>query len=298
MRKILCIMVAMLMATGAFAQALPSLLIPSDAASLSLAGATVAGRAGAFSVDDNAASIALSGRTLNVAATYGLWQPSAGKENILAAGGWWNSGRFAVGASFRRFASPSQETVSGNGTISQLDDAFAPSDIAVSLGASFAVTGNISVGLAARFVNSRLTGTASANVVGADISVMYAKDALRAGLVMANLGTKVKYSETGYAQPMVLRAGAAYTILEGLTVQAELSYLFAGSFGAGAGVEYGFRDMVFARAGFHYGSGNVGIPTHASLGLGGKFAGVKIDVAYLLIGNLSNTLMFTLGYCF
>lgn len=298
MRKILCTMAAVIMATGAFAQALPSLLIPSDAASLSLAGATVAGRAGALSVDDNAASMALSGQKMSVAASFGLWQPSAGKENLISAGGWWNSGRFAIGASFRRFGSPSQESVSVNGTVNPLEDPFAPSDMAVSLGASFAVTANLSLGLAARFVNSKLTKTASANVVGADISVMYSKDALRAGLVVANLGSKVKYSETAYAQPMVARAGASYTIIEGLTAQAELSYLFAGAFGAGAGVEYGFRDMVFARAGFHYGSSNKGMPTYASLGLGGKFAGVRIDAAYLLLGNLTNTLMFTLGYSF
>ena len=77
-----------------------------------------------------------------------------------------------------------------------------------------------------------------------------------------------------------------------------MSYLFAGALGAAAGVEYGFKDMIFARAGFHYGSASLGLPTYASLGLGAKFAGVTLDAAYLLVGNLSNSLMFTVGYGF
>ena len=296
MRKFLCTIAAIFMAIAASAQALPSLLIPSDAASLSLSGSTVAGRAGAFSIDDNASSMALSSSTLSVGATYGLWQPSVAKDNYIAAGGYWHSGKFAVGASFRRLGMPSQQATNPNGTVSQLEAPFSPSEMAIGIGASYAVIDGLSVGLTARYVRSALASSAKAGTVGADISATYTIGSLRTGLVVANLGPKVKYSETGYMQPAVVRAGAAYTIIQGLSAQAELSYLFAGAFGAGAGVEYGFKDMLFARAGFHYGSSSLGIPTYASVGLGGKFAGINIDVAYLFIGNLGNTLMFTLGY--
>lgn len=300
MRKLLCIIAVLAGALAAQAQTFPSLLVPSDAATLALGGNGVALGPRSFAVENNAAAISLSDQTLSASATYSLWQPSAAKENIIAAGGWWHSGKIGIGASFGRLGMPSYVITSNNGTESQVDAPFSPSDLSFSLGGSFALMENLSVGVTARMVISSLAKEAKAVAPSFGVSAMYKAGGLTAGLTLANLGGKVKYAQDseGYAQPAVVRAGAAYTIIEGLTAQAEVSYLFAGAFGAAAGVEYGFKDMIFARAGFHYGSASLGLPTYASLGLGAKFAGVTLDAAYLLVGNLSNSLMFTVGYGF
>lgn len=299
MRKFFCIgVLATLAAFAASAQALPSLLIPSEAASLGVGGASVARSASAYALDNNAAAMALSDRTLAAGVSYALWQPSVAKENLLGVGAYWHTGRLGLGLGFKRFGMPSYEVVSPNGSVSQIDGAFTPSDMSFALGGAFAVIDGLSVGVTARLTLSTLSASAKATVFGADLSVMYAREALRAGLVVANLGGGVRYSETSYPQPMQVRAGAGYTFLDCLSVDAELSYLFAGAFGAALGVEYSFRDMVFGRAGFHYGNPSLGLPTYVSLGLGGKFAGISLDAAYLLVGPLGNSLLFTLGYSF
>lgn len=297
-RKILITLAAVAVCLPGFAQALPSLLIPSEASVLGVGGAAVAGPTGAFAVDNNAAAMSLSQSKASVGVSYSLWQPSAAKDHLLGVGGFWHGGKLSLGASVKRFAMPSYEVTSTNGVVSQVDGVFKPADLSVALGGSFAVADWLSVGVAARLTSSSMAKDAKATVFGADISVMYAGESLKAALVVANLGGKVKYGESSYAQPTQARAGAAYTFLDCLTAQAELSYLFAGSFGAAAGLTWSMRDMLFVRAGFHYGSGNVGLPTFASLGLGGRFAGVSLDAAYLLMGPLGNTLQATLSYSF
>ena len=65
------------------------------------------------------------------------------------------------------------------------------------------------------------------------------------------------------------------------------------------GAQYGWNDMVFARAGFHLGTGKAPLPTYASVGLGVKFVGVHLDVSYLLASKvLGNTLCVGIGYAF
>ena len=62
--------------------------------------------------------------------------------------------------------------------------------------------------------------------------------------------------------------------------------------------------MVFARLGFRYGSAkqqfNVApVPTHLAFGLGGKFYGVRLDVAYqLLFAGQGGILSAGLAYSF
>ena len=68
---------------------------------------------------------------------------------------------------------------------------------------------------------------------------------------------------------------------------------------AGVGLEYGIADIVFLRGGFHYGDAVKAIPTHASLGLGLKYAGVHLDVAFLTASKaVGNSLMASLGFAF
>ena len=68
---------------------------------------------------------------------------------------------------------------------------------------------------------------------------------------------------------------------------------------AAAGVQYSFRDMVFARAGYHYGADKAVLPSFASAGLGVKFFGVELNVAYLFASDaLGGTMTFGLGYSF
>ena len=115
---------------------------------------------------------------------------------------------------------------------------------------------------------------------------------------MNNLGTPVSYGDQKYGQPGIVRGGGAYSVA-GLTASVEVDYLFSGALMAGLGLEYGIADIVFVRGGFHYGDAAKAIPTHASLGLGVKYAGVHLDFAFLTASKtLGNSLLLELGYSF
>ena len=84
-----------------------------------------------------------------------------------------------------------------------------------------------------------------------------------------------------------------------LRFAADADVFFTGGVGAALGAQYGWNDMVFARAGFHLGTGKAPLPTYASVGLGVKFVGVHLDVSYLLASKvLGNTLCVGIGYAF
>ena len=101
---------------------------------------------------------------------------------------------------------------------------------------------------------------------------------------------------------MSVKAGAGYDVdLSGNRLQfgADLDYFFSGGFGAAAGTEFSFKDMIFVRAGAHIGTGRSPLPTYLSLGAGAKFSGFHLDVCFLTLNEaIGNTLMAGIGYAF
>lgn len=283
------------------AQTLPSLLVGSDAAGAGKAQTTVAGPATAFALETNTAAMALGESKVQAGVSYGIWQPSYSKDNVIGAGATAKFGsKFAVGLSFKKFGMPSYETINSDG---QIGDTFTPGELSAGIGAAYSITDWLSVGVTGKMTNSKLAENASTNVFGADAALYFKKDALSAGLSVNNIGGKVNYGGADYDQPMLARIGAAYRLgnqeASAVTPSIEADVLFKGGFMAGVGVEYSFKDMLFVRGGFHYGDKEKAIPTYASLGLGVKFFGVTLDVAYLTASDvLGNSLSFGLGYRF
>lgn len=283
------------------AQTLPSLLVNSDPAGWGSAGASVASPANAFAVENNAASMSLFDGTGSAAVSYGMWQPAAGNDKVAGFSGFWKaSSKFSIGLLGKMFNQPSYDITSDMGVVSQVNGTFSPKEYTVGLGLAFAFTDNLSAGLTVRDVSSSLGPDAKANALSAGLSLFYSKDALRAGLSLDNLGGKVDYGEGGSSQPMAIKVGASYDALKNLSANAEADYYFSGGgFNAKIGAAYSIVDLVTLRAGYNYGASNSYVPSYASVGLGFKFAGVSLDVAFLLANeNLKNSLFFGLGYSF
>lgn len=283
------------------AQTLPSLLVGSDAAGLGKAATTIAGEAGAYSLENNAAAMSLSDFKAAATVSYGIWQPSYAKDNVLGAGvAFKATKKLAFGLTFKMFKQPSYDVMNSDG---QVGGSFSPSELSAGIGASYSITDFLSVGVTGRMVRSSIAEDAKASVFGADVSVLYKKNALSAGLSVNNVGGKVNYGASDYDQPMMARAGAAYRFgdakASAVTPSVEADLLFKGGFMAGVGVEYSYKSLLFARGGFHYGDKEKAVPTYASLGLGVKFAGISLDVAYLTASDvLGNSLSIGLGYRF
>ena len=296
-------LLASLTAVTAQAQSFPSLLIGSDAAGFSRGSATVAARPGAYSIENNAAGMSFIEGRMNAGVSFGLWQPSYGNDKVIGAGASVKAtDKLAFGAMFKYFAQPSYDITTDSGTASR-DGQFTPKEFNVAVGSSFAVTNYLAVGLTARMLHSSLANDVSANVFGADLGIYFRMNGISAVISLNNLGTRAKFGDNSYAQPMMAKLGAGYSPVFGkhsVSVTAEADILFSGAVMAGVGAEYSFRDMIFVRGGYHYGNPHKpNIPSYASAGLGVKFFGVSIDVAYLFGSKiLKNSFSLSLGYEF
>ncbi len=290
-----------LFAGSASAQTLPSLLIGSDASAFGTALTSVGKTSGAYSLEGNVASASLNDEKLCVGASFGLWQPEYAKDKVIGAGAAYRIGdRLAFGLQFKSLVQPSYDVVSESGSVK---GSFTPGETNFAAGAAYSVTDWLSVGVAGRMVVSTLAEDAKANVFGADVAVFYRKDAVSAGLSVNNVGGKVNYGGEDYDQPTLAKAGAAYRIgsleASSVTPSVEADVLFKGGFMAGAGVEYSFKNMLFARAGYHFGTKEAPLPSFATVGLGARLFGVSLDIAYLTASDvLGNTISFGLGYRF
>ena len=267
-----------------------------DPVAAALAGTGIARTADAYALENNVAAMSLNGSQMAVAAGYGLWQPKAAKAQLLSAGGYYRiSEKFAIGLQFKDMLYSAYDIVAADG---RSKGTYSPSEMAVGLGLSYRIADGFSAGLSFRYLGSTLAENAKASAFGGDVALKYEKDAFQAGLSVCNIGTPVNYGGDNYAQPGIVRAGAAYSVA-GLTASAEVDYLFSGALMAGLGLEYTFADIVSLRGGFHYGDAAKAIPMYASLGLGLQFAGFHLDAAFLTASKtLGNTFMVSLGYAF
>lgn len=283
------------------AQTLPSLLVSSDAVGMGTALTTVGKCGGAFSLENNAASMAFIDGKVSAGASFGLWQPSYAEDMILGLGVACKiSERLALGIQGKSFGQHSYDIVTESGSVKST---FTPKDLAFGMGAAYAVTDFLSVGIAGRLVKSTLSEDASATVLGIDAGLFLKKNALSAGLSINNFGSKVNYGKGSYTQPSMLKAGVAYTFgrTEGhsVTPSAEVDYLLSGGLMAGLGLEYSMKEFLYVRCGYHYGDDSQVIPSFASVGLGLKRYGANIDISYIVMSEvLAGSLGISLGYSF
>ena len=296
MRKILAVIVYMSFALVASAQALPSLLIGADPQAAATGGSSIARVADAYAVDNNSAAMALSDKEFSVAASYGMWAPNTA-DNMLAGLGFFYrlNDRMAVGFTGRMLRDKPYDITSVTG---QVSGSFAPSDLLAGVGFSYAISDGLSLGVSGRFTSSSIAEGMKGTAIGADITALYSRNSFSAAAGLCNLGTPISYGAGTYAQPMLVKAGAAYSA-SGLTASAEVDYLFSGALMAGLGVEYCIADIASLRAGYHYGDPAKALASYASLGLGLEFSGFSLDLAFLTASEtLGNSLLFGIGYSF
>ena len=232
--------------------------------------------------------------------SYGIWQPAAASDKVLGASAAVKlAGKFSIALDYKNFMQPEYELMSPNGSSNRVTPVFKPGESSYALGLGFAFVPGLSAAVTVRSTGSKLSPDAKASAFGVDVSAMFSKDKLKAALAVCNLGGQVKYGEKAYAQPMLVKAGAAFNIVEGLKTGAEFNYLFDGAFNAAAGVEYCYAGIVAARAGYHFGDKAKGVPSFVSLGLGAGFKGVQLNAAYLLASEtLAGSMLFGLSYAF
>lgn len=269
--------------TAASAQSMPALLIPSDARSVSMAASTVA--------------LEPASR-LDAEVFAGRWAPKTA-DNLMAGLDLWYrvSDKFALLADGTYFRENPYELTSADGRVS---GSFTPGETLLGLGGNFRAADCLSVELKAKIFMSTLSPDLKGNAFGADLTVRYHGDCFSIAAGACNLGSPIKYGSDGgsYGMPAMAKLGGSYTD-HGFTAAAELDCLFSGAVMAGLGLEYLIKDIVSLRAGYHYGDAGRALPSFASMGLGARFAGVRLNMSYLLANaNIGGSFLVGLGYSF
>lgn len=245
--------------------AVPFLRIAPDARAAALGGAGIATSADANAVFWNGAKIPFAKSPTAVAATYTPWLREINGEMFLASvAGYHRLGEGqALTASVRYFNMGSFEQADYSGTVQQTNQ---PRDYAIDLGYSRALSGRLGVGVALRYIHSRLVSGAlngtsynAGSAVAADLSVFYnGADAKGAGwswgAALSNLGSRVRYSNNAAHEdylPAKLGLGGAYTAVfnedNKLALTADLNKLLVPSVATDStGVEHHYSKGVMS----------------------------------------------------
>ena len=304
MKKIIYIAGALMLLFPALsgAQALSYTAAETDAASLGTAGANLAQThsiaGAAFS---NVAAVPFSDAKFDAAAGFTMWQPSSVKSNMINVGAAYNmKNKLGVAFGFMYGMNPAYDVTDASGAVK---GQFKPSDISVNAGFAYRFIENFSIGANIGYATSSLAEGYSYGALAADVFAMAKFNSFKVTAGVANIGTAVT-SKSGakFSLPTSAAIGAGYEAVfaekHSIDVLLDADYYFMGAFAAAAGATYTFDDMVSVRAGYRYG-GNSPLPSYASVGAGVKFAGVKLDLAYMLAsGPMKNTLAVSVGYAF
>ena len=246
----------------------------------------------------NIAYASFAEKTANVSAGYGLWQPSVTKgHNASVAGIYAVTPKIAVTAAVASSFYAKEKVFDEEGV---LTGRTMPVDLSAGVGVSYRFIDCLSAGVSLNYLMSR-TSAETLNGFSADVQLLFRKYGVNVSLAACTLGPNVK---SGWHLPMnaALEAGYGYDFGKSHIYGAlQGKYYFAGpsAYSAGVAVEYVWNGMLSARGGYHYGSGKNGLPSFGSVGLGCCFAGVNIDLAYIIAsGPMKNSLLVGLGYSF
>ena len=280
------------------AQALPFTAVDSDAKSLSKAGADL--------VETSAAALPYSDAAFDAAVGYTMWQPTTANANIINVDAAYKMGeKFGLSLDLMYGMNPKYTITNSAGAAS---GEFAPSDMHVELGLGWKVLPFLSVGAEVGYATSSIAKDYSYGAVTADVFLMTKINGFKAAAGISNLGSAVA-SKSGvkYSLPTAASVGLGYDMsfadVHAVAVTFDADYYFKYGINLSLGAEYSYADMAFVRAGYNL-SGEAVLPSYASIGAGARFAGVEINLAYLIASSAplsiaaKNTLAIGLGYSF
>ncbi|GHU94650.1 hypothetical protein FACS1894156_3100 [Bacteroidia bacterium] len=242
-----------------------------------------------FAVNRNMAAIMLNNTRLSeVGASYLAWQPQATNSALINAAGYtqYKNAGFAAGIRYHTLKAIEKTDEQGNALGS-----FSPAEYAMELGFAYKMNSAIALGASLRYISSDMGGTKKASAIAADISALYSRKNLSAGLGFTNLGSKINYGNSKYSLPTRIQSGVAYRLLNkkehSVTGVADAAYQLssgANGFASGIGADYTFRNLVSLRAGYHFENELVGT-SYTTMGCGVHLFGFALNFAYMLASN-------------
>ncbi|MBR5906191.1 MAG: hypothetical protein IKZ51_07030 [Bacteroidales bacterium] len=258
----------------------------------------------AFSAVGNPAKLPLSSQKLDAAGTFGLLPSGESRSMVYGGGASVKLGRIGISAAYLGISHPEIQLSSAGGGAS---GRFSPNDMMVGLGLAVGIGDYLSLGAVGRYAGSALDAKTKLSSLSADVVAMFRKDALSISAGVVALGPKVEsVSNRSYSLPSSARLGAAYVLSFGdfaLDIMADADYYFSENLCIAAGIQAGYKDMVFLRTGMNVTTINddfiaTPVPSVIATGAGVKLFGVKLDLGVTLNALTGSALMASLGYAF
>jgi hypothetical protein len=174
---------------------------------------------------------------------------------------------------------------------------FGANDLALGIGAGFAVLDSLSVGGGLKYVSQSIDGEGISGIAF-NLSAVYLPEAGWYALCgFENVGPDVE----GYPMPANVFAGM-YSFYDKINILAgaEIKYYSDGQFFIKAAAEFDWEEKLFLRAGYSYPLSNAGgelgglLETNLSLGFGAIYKIFTFDFAWLPFGQLGSVSMITL----
>lgn len=164
---------------------------------------------------------------------------------------------------------------------------FKNTDLVLSAAYAFQKYPNLAVGLVGKLVYQKLD-VQKALSLGIDLGGLYQTpiDNLKLGFAIQNLGTRIKFISESDPMPLNLRLGAAYKLLDGLTLAGDLYKPIDGKFKFNIGAEYWIKGKLALRAGIPEIGGH---KAKFGVGIGFKTGNYSFDYAFLPYDKLGNT---------
>ena len=171
-------------------------------------------------------------------------------------------------------------------------------DLSLRLGASYRFN-VLYAGGAIKYYRSALQDSQVLTATAVDAWVAARLQGFSAAAGISNAGSRVQ----GFSLPssLYISAGWRTAIASDYSFRAafQTDWFLYGAVTSGVGVELGAFSIVYARAGYHFGSETAVVPSYASAGIGLQYGGVRLDAAYLFASEaLGGTMQYTVGYAF
>ena len=147
---------------------------------------------------------------------------------------------------------------------------------------AMAVSERFSIGLTGKYVSQRLDNITASAFAG-DIGVRYNGGSFALGATVVNLGSDITFDQTSEKLPTAARLGVMFRpFTEALAASMEIEQRFKGDLYVRQGIELGFDEMYFLRAGVDYLPAQDGrrLATGISAGAGLRLKFAEFDYAF------------------
>lgn len=281
MRKLLMLLVGVIVYNNLFSQAGTFSAIPLDARSVALGNTYVASSSG-NAIFINLAANSLSDRKLDFNLSYRPWIEDLTSDyslgSISAYYGVNDKGSLAIGV--KRYQQPSYIMMDDNGNTT---GNYEPSEYLIALGYAYRISNKSAFSLSIQYLKSDLGEEYNASTISFDLGYKSSYKRLDYGIMIKNLGPKLKFDYNSSQLPLTFAAGMAYnkTLSPNHTLNASLdaSHITMDTnsgISSGIGLEYQYKNTIALRTGYYLIDESIGLNTF-SLGLGVKFLGASLD---------------------